>query len=180
MAWRNGGGETRELSVWPRGAGLDAFEWRVSVAAIARDGPFSRFPGCTRTAVLIEGTGCRLVDGPLCVELAQRFAQATFAGAPAWQCELMEGPVQVLNVIVRPRFRADVQVARDDERDVGVALYRVAYAACGTSAVALGDEVAQLASGDACEVHGSALDLKIRPGRDACVVVASLHAADAR
>jgi environmental stress-induced protein Ves len=180
MAWRNGGGETRELAVWPQGTGLDAFEWRVSVATIARNGPFSRFPGCTRTAVLTDGAGFRLVDGRLQVELAERFAQATFAGAPAWQCELMEGPVEVLNVMVRSRFRAEVDVARGVPHDVPAALHRVAHAACGTSAIALGTETVVLHEGDACEVHGSSFDLRVQPQPGACVLVASMKTAAAR
>ena len=33
--WKNGLGQTRELACWPPGAGLDDFEWRVSVATVA-------------------------------------------------------------------------------------------------------------------------------------------------
>ena len=39
--WRNGGGSTRELLLWP-----EAHDWvlRVSVARIAQDGDFSAWP----------------------------------------------------------------------------------------------------------------------------------------
>jgi len=178
MAWRNGGGETRELAVWPPGAALDAFEWRVSVATIARSGPFSRFAGSTRTAVLIDGRGLRLADGRTHIALAERFAQATFAGAPAWECELMEGPVQVLNVMVRQGLEAQVRVIRDDASVTRAAAHRIAYAACGPCGVALGDERLELAAGDACQVHGSALDLHLQAARDACVIVTSIDGAD--
>ena len=43
--WRNGGGRTRELLVWP-----SAQDWRLrlSLADIEHDGPFSAFPRITR------------------------------------------------------------------------------------------------------------------------------------
>jgi uncharacterized protein len=43
--WRNGGGVTRTLLARPRG---DAWQVRVSVADVAVNGPFSRFPGVER------------------------------------------------------------------------------------------------------------------------------------
>lgn len=40
--------------VLPPGAGMDSFAWRVSVATIARPGPFSAFPGVDRQIMLLE------------------------------------------------------------------------------------------------------------------------------
>lgn len=61
--WRNGGGTTRTVLCRAPGA-LDAPGgpplWRISVADIDRDGPFSCFPGMEREAVLIAGHGVRL------------------------------------------------------------------------------------------------------------------------
>ena len=54
VPWKNGGGSTRELACWPPGAGMDSFAWRVSVATIARPGPFSAFPGVDRQIMLLE------------------------------------------------------------------------------------------------------------------------------
>jgi environmental stress-induced protein Ves len=58
--WKNGGGTTREIAAHPQGAGLETFGWRLSVAEVERDGPFSRFPGIDRTIVLLRGAGMRL------------------------------------------------------------------------------------------------------------------------
>ena len=49
MPWKNGGGETAEILVEPAGAPLDSFDWRLSMARVAADGPFSLFPGVERT-----------------------------------------------------------------------------------------------------------------------------------
>jgi environmental stress-induced protein Ves len=55
MPWRNGGGTTTEVAIFPEGAGLADFDWRVSVARIDADGPFSSFPGIDRTLALLSG-----------------------------------------------------------------------------------------------------------------------------
>ena len=57
QAWRNGGGVTRELLVWP-----NAEDWlvRLSVAEIERDGPFSAFAGVDRWFAVLSGAGVLL------------------------------------------------------------------------------------------------------------------------
>ena len=52
MPWKNGGGETVEVIVHPEGASLSDFGWRVSMASVASDGPFSVFPDIDRTLEL--------------------------------------------------------------------------------------------------------------------------------
>lgn len=61
--WKNGGGVTREIAVFPEGAGMDDFVWRASLAEVAADGPFSAFPGIDRTITLAEGAGMDLTVG---------------------------------------------------------------------------------------------------------------------
>ena len=63
MRWKNGGGETAEIAVSPPGAALDAFDWRLSMAKVETDGPFSAFPGIDRTLAILEGEGIRLSVG---------------------------------------------------------------------------------------------------------------------
>ena len=59
--WRNGGGVTRELIAWPTPQDWD---WRISVAEIEKDGPFSRFEGVERWFAVLGGAGVRLtLDG---------------------------------------------------------------------------------------------------------------------
>ena len=62
MPWKNGGGETTEIAVFPAGAGLDDFDWRVSMARVESSGPFSVFPGIDRTLAILEGEGHYPVD----------------------------------------------------------------------------------------------------------------------
>ena len=95
QAWANGGGTTRELAVADDGA------WRISLADVDRDGPFSTFPGRQRLLTLVEGPVLDLeVDGDAHVVEPQRpFA---FSGDAAAVASVPEGPVRVLNVVVDP------------------------------------------------------------------------------
>ena len=52
VSWKNGGGSTTEIAVFPPDAGFDDFDWRVSLATVAADGPFSAFPGIERTLAM--------------------------------------------------------------------------------------------------------------------------------
>ena len=51
--WKNGG-DTAISRVVPPGASLDDFDWRLSLAQVDRDGPFSRFDNVDRTLVLLR------------------------------------------------------------------------------------------------------------------------------
>lgn len=102
MPWRNGGGVTHEIAVHPEGAGLDGFDWRVSMAEVAADGPFSRFDGIDRSLAVLEGTGIRLCmsDGAEIVADATA-GPAHFAGEAAIMGHLIAGSILDLNVMTR-------------------------------------------------------------------------------
>ena len=57
MPWKNGLGSTTEIAIFPANAKLDDFDWRVSMAQVTSDGPFSSFPGIDRTLLVIDGAG---------------------------------------------------------------------------------------------------------------------------
>ena len=107
--WKNGGGETAEIVVSPPGAGFDGFDWRVSTARVAQDGPFSGFPGVDRVLAVIEGGALILsVAGARHVVDAAGPALA-FPGDVPCHGELAGAPVLDLNVMVRRPLRASVQ-----------------------------------------------------------------------
>ncbi|HET7921932.1 MAG TPA: HutD family protein [Gammaproteobacteria bacterium] len=102
MAWKNGGGTTRELAVFPPDAALTGkpFLWRVSIAEVGRDGPFSPFPGYDRSIMLIEGAGMQLdMQDAVPVRLTERFKPLRFSGDADTQCALLDGPVRDFNVM---------------------------------------------------------------------------------
>ena len=102
MPWKNGGGSTTEIAAAPDGAGIDAFDWRVSMAVVAADGPFSEFPGIDRTLSILDGSGLILKgldQGPVRLErTAEPFG---FPADAAVSAALIDGPITDLNVMVR-------------------------------------------------------------------------------
>lgn len=115
MAWKNGGGTTREIAVWPPGAGMDGFAWRISVADIAQDGPFSAFPGIDRQIVLVDGAGVKLraVDDAFQHRLVRVGEPFAFPGDTAVDATLIDGPTRDFNVMTRRGVcRADITLMR--------------------------------------------------------------------
>lgn len=102
MPWKNGGGVTHEIAVWPEGAGMDDFDARISMAEVAADGPFSRFDGIDRTLTLIGGAGIGLAfqDGGT-VALTPGAPPLSFPGEAAVTGRLTDGPILDLNVMTR-------------------------------------------------------------------------------
>lgn len=102
MPWKNGGGETVEIAVFPEGAGLTEFDWRISMATVASDGPFSVFPGIDRTLSILDGAGMTLsIEGREPMRLTQESPPLSFpADAPA-SAALLDGEITDLNVMTR-------------------------------------------------------------------------------
>ncbi|MGO4836641.1 HutD family protein, partial [Rhizobiaceae sp. 2RAB30] len=101
MPWKNGGGVTTEIAVFPADAGLDDFLWRVSTARVDQDGPFSMFPGIDRTLSILEGEGLDLtIDGEP-VRLTSVSAPYGFAADVPVGSRLIGGSVVDLNVMTR-------------------------------------------------------------------------------
>lgn len=115
-AWQNGGGTTRQIAtgrlegrvgdrVEGRPEGPAAHDrdvdWRLSLADIGVDGPFSVFPGLDRYAMLLAGRGLTL-RGDASVWQATPFVPFAFPGDAALDATLRDGlPAQCLNLMVR-------------------------------------------------------------------------------
>lgn len=105
--WRNGGGLTRLLASAQIGrsealAHLESFDWRLSVADISADGPFSSFPGVDRHAVLL-GAGAVMLSGPSGSALAMPLRPVSFPGEAELHAQRQSGTLQprFLNLMVR-------------------------------------------------------------------------------
>jgi uncharacterized protein len=99
MPWKNGGGTTTEIwkAVSPDGEML----WRLSIADVASDGPFSLFPGIDRTIMVIEGNGMELaVEGQDVHRLDDLFEPFAFSGDAKTDCRLIAGPIRDFNLMV--------------------------------------------------------------------------------
>lgn len=101
VPWKNGGGVTREIAAWPEGAGMDDFVWRVSLADVAADGPFSAFPGVDRTLTVVEGAGMDLTVGGVRRLVDSPGVPQDFRGDLPTDGRLLAGPVVNLNVMWR-------------------------------------------------------------------------------
>jgi uncharacterized protein len=95
VPWKNGGGVTREVAVFPPGAGIADFLWRVSIAEVDAAGPFSIFAGVDRILTVLDG---RLDLGSISLSPGQPFA---FPGDLPIEGRPIGGPVTDLNLMMR-------------------------------------------------------------------------------
>jgi len=99
--WKNGGGTTREIAVSPEGAGLDDFDWRVSMARVDAGGPFSIFPGVDRTLTVLSGGALTLTGEGVSARLSPKSDPFGFSGDVEVAAVIEDGPVFDLNVMSR-------------------------------------------------------------------------------
>ncbi len=98
--WRNGGGETREITSQP--LGNTVFDWRASIATIAQDGPFSAFNGIDRSITLLEGDGVHLYSAGQVDHQLQNIGEPfAFSGDVALEATLLGSPSQDFNIMTR-------------------------------------------------------------------------------
>ena len=122
VPWKNGGGVTREIACYPAGADLQSFEWRISIADITHDGPFSDFSGIDRVITLLSGKGVRLVSqqgekGDIDHLLDEPFQPFYFSGDLPITADLLDGPCQDFNVMTRRGVcAAQVSICRNSNR----------------------------------------------------------------
>ena len=121
QAWKNGGGITHEIA---RADDEQGNRWRLSIAEVASDGPFSRFDGIDRIILMLDGNGFRLhgvgANPQVITEPLQPFA---FAGEAAIDCTLVAGPVRDFNLMSRRgAVQAALQVIRLDSNRQSFAL----------------------------------------------------------
>lgn len=96
--WRNGGGVTRELALWPAAGD---WAWRMSVADVGQSGPFSKFDGVERWFAVLEGAGVQLDVAGVPHRMTSADAPLFFDGGAATACELVAGKTRDFNLMVR-------------------------------------------------------------------------------
>ena len=97
MRWKNGAGWTSEIIKVPD---ADDWDWRLSIAEIETDAPFSAFPGVERELVLLSGNGLRLrFDDGASHELLPPHDKLRFAGERSAFGELIDGPTRDFNLM---------------------------------------------------------------------------------
>ena len=98
IPWKNGGGVTREIAAASENGKII---WRLSMADVAVDGPFSDFTGLTRILTVIRGNGMDLISaqGKISADLDR---PVRFDGALRIDSVLKDGPIQDLNLMFDP------------------------------------------------------------------------------
>lgn len=150
--WKNGGGVTRDVAVFPDGAGDEDFLWRASLATIEKAGPFSAFPGVDRAFLLLRGD--------LRIGIGDRGAQRLHPGSPALlfggedavRAEPLGGPCTALNIMTRRG-----QTSAILERWSGMkAADRLLLLATDAAPVTVGADIIRLTQGDALLIDRAA------------------------
>jgi environmental stress-induced protein Ves len=166
--WKNGGGMTREVMVWPQGADFARFDWRVSIAEVKRAGPFSTFEGIERTLMILKGS-LELDVGGRKMELSASSAPFSFDGEAACSGIPRGGSVTDLNVMVRRgRFRAKCESVRDTtwyapgQHTLVVAASPTAIASGGTEAMLAAEDALYLQQAFKLQVRGETFAIVIR------------------
>jgi hypothetical protein len=175
MPWKNGGGETREILVSPPGAALETLDWRVSLATVAQDGPFSLFKDVQRTLCVIRGGGIQLqVEARAPVDLYVTSAPYTFDGEVPTHARLIDGPIEDLNVMSRRgRFRHSVRrLVLDDALTLETkAQSLIIYCQCGDLGCVAGHESGNLQTNDTAVLTPPAGPIRIDTTTTAEIVV---------
>lgn len=172
MPWKNGGGTTTEIF---KSTGADGeVHWRLSIADVASDGPFSDFPGIDRWIMLVEGKGMELTISGHAKRIEKPFEPLAFSGDAKTDCKLIDGPIRDFNLMVaRSHAQGNLQVVtlsagetRTFERDVA------ALHVLDGSVERAGDV---LAVGDTLIAEGAAIATVSAP-RPTQLAVITLHA----
>ena len=162
MPWKNGAGVTTEIAVFPADAGLEDFAWRVSMATVAGDGPFSSFAGVDRTLAVLEGEGIALsVEGRPEERLTKASTPLVFAADQPTSARLVAGTITDLNAMTRRGFwthRMEQQIVQGvaaigDGGDIAIV-----FCASGYVAIPDGEESLTLSRHDAAIVDALPLD----------------------
>jgi environmental stress-induced protein Ves len=132
VPWRTGTGRTTEIASHPQGAAPDAFDWRVGIGEVIKDGPLPQFPGIERTIIVIGGAGLRLDGGGHPALLVARHEPYTLSGGESVLCTLIEGPVREFELLLRRgRCRGSVIVLQGEGVRPPRARFTLCYAATG-------------------------------------------------
>lgn len=99
MPWKNGGGETTELFIYPQGQ--EDFNLRLSVAKVHQNGPFSQFKDIDRWLIILSGDGVSLEFHDRVITLDQSSEPLWFKGEENIFSKLLGESVTDFNVMMR-------------------------------------------------------------------------------
>lgn len=101
MRWKNGAGWTSEIYRLDDPTASDGapWLWRLSIAELERDGPFSVFPGIDRELVMLSGNGLNLCFDDGETHQLKPIERLSFAGERGAYGALIDGPSRDFNLM---------------------------------------------------------------------------------
>ncbi len=121
MPWRNGLGSTVEIMKRTIPDSED-FAWRISMADVVTDGPFSCFNNYDRTLLLLDGNGMtldirkELTNSTETISLSSPLQLAHFRGDDPTFATLHNGPITDFNIMThRDHCNAEVVCGHEPE-----------------------------------------------------------------
>lgn len=159
MPWANGKGVTVELAKAERGGKL---LWRLSMATVAEDGPFSIFPEVERNLTVLDGPGFRLEGDGVSLDCLP-LRPVAFAGDVAVRAVGTGGQVSTdFNVMTARRVpMPGVHVMRDREIGAGGLVALFALGAAEVNGVALARHDLALLRGEDANLRGEAIAVRM-------------------
>lgn len=178
--WKNGGGITEDVWLFPEGATHDDFDIRLSLAEISREGPFSAFPGIDRTITLVGGDPFVLEFDNGTRHPIVMLAPFSFDGALTPVSRLDGAPSRDFNVMTRRgRWSHQTTVHRDGgstNLELEAGDVAVLHAVTGSWRACTTGHVAAAAVRDTVIVQGeTGLILVTEPGSAAIVAILKPH-----
>ncbi|TCA33103.1 HutD family protein [Rhizobium leguminosarum bv. viciae] len=171
MPWKNGKGETVEIAVFPPDASINDFDWRISMATVAEDGPFSIFPGIDRTLAILDGNGMVLDVAGTPVLLTTASDPLAFPADVPVAARLEDGAITDLNVMTRRKGLAHTLIRIDVDGSKAVPLPpSTCLLLCHRGALSLrrNGETGALAAGDALLIEDAAATVLKIDGEARC------------
>lgn len=98
VPWANGLGTTAVVARHPD---TDDWAWRLSIADVVADGPFSSLPGVSRWIAVVTGAGMVLTVDGTDTTLTPSSEAFAFDGGAVTSCRLLDGPIHDLNLMLR-------------------------------------------------------------------------------
>jgi environmental stress-induced protein Ves len=169
--WQNGGGITHQLCREDDEQGL---LWRLSIAEVASDGPFSRFDNIDRIILLLTGEGFSLHGVGEKPQILNRPLQPfCFAGETPIHCSLLNGAVRDFNLMTRRgAVHAELQVLTIGSavQTLPLSAQTLLYVAAGSVDAVLGTEHITLEAQHTLRLSNESRSLHIRSGASATVI----------
>lgn len=175
--WQNGGGITHQLCRQDDGQGL---LWRLSIAEVASDGPFSRFDNIDRIILLLTGEGfCLHGVGDNPQVLATSLMPFAFAGEAAIHCSLINGAVRDFNLMTRrDTLHAELQVLTISSavQTLPLSTQTLIYIASGSVNAVLGEKRITLEAQQTLSLNNETGSVQLSSSDSAQVVYIGLSA----